>query len=267
MFGDGAKAALGKVHIGFVRYRDTNKPRVLRKLVAGFAILVGYCSPLTAQYTINTIAGGGGPPDDTSALSLGLTGPAGLARDTLGNLYIAAGADNRIYRVDVNGIVTTVAGDGTSGYSGDNGPAAAAQLNDPLAVAVDGAGSLYIADSLNNCIRKVTNGVITTIAGNGNPGNSGDNGSARAAQLANPSGVAVDGMGNLYIADEHNNRVRKVTDGVITTVVGNGIPGYSGDNGPATAALLHEPSGIAVDATSVCLNLVTSIRRIYTSLV
>ena len=104
---------------------------------------------------------------------------------------------------------------------------------------MDSAGNLYIADSGNNRIRKVSNGVITTVAGNGTAGFSGDNGPATSAQLNYPQGVAVDSAGNLYIADTGNNRIRKVSNGVITTVAGNGTAGFSGDNGPATSAQLH----------------------------
>ena len=113
---------------------------------------------------------------------------------------------------------------------------------------MDSAGNLYIADTDNNRIRKVSNGVITTVAGNGTQGFSGDNGPATSAQLNGPDGVAVDSAGNLYIADTDNNRIRKVSNGVITTVAGNGTSGFSGDNGPATSAQLDDPYGVAVDS-------------------
>ena len=128
------------------------------------------------------------------------------------------------------------------GYTGDNGPAAGAQLNYPWAVAVDSAGNLYIADTYNQCIRKVSNGVITTVAGNGTPGYGGDNGPATSAQLYDPFGVAVDSAGNLYIADTGNASIRKVESGVIATVAGNGTAGYTGDGGPAASAELDYPS-------------------------
>src|SRR5262249_43599938 len=142
------------------------------------------------------------------------------------------------------------AGNGTSGYSGDGGPATSAQLNVPFGVAVDGAGNLYIADLRNSRIRKVTtDGLISTVAGNETTGYSGDGGPATSAQLNSPNGVAVDGAGNLYIADYSNNRIRRVTtDGLISTVAGNGTRGYSGDGGPATFAQLSGPAGVALDA-------------------
>jgi uncharacterized protein (TIGR03437 family) len=197
---------------------------------------------------IATIAGNGtsfsgdnGPP--TSAQ---LNQPAGVAVDSAGNLYIADSYNNRIRKVS-NGVITTVAGNGTCCFSGDNGPATSAQLNLPWGLAMDSAGSLYIADEFNNRVRKISNGVITTVAGNGTAGFSGDNGPATSAQLNIPTSVAVDTAGDLYIADSFNCRIRKVTNGVITTVAGNGICNSSGDNGPATSAELPAPTGVAVD--------------------
>ena len=143
-----------------------------------------------------------------------------------------------------------IVGDGTTGYSGDGGPAIAAQLNGPYGVAVDGAGNLYIADAHNQRIRKVdANGIISTVAGNGTSGFSGDGGPATAAQLNTPHGVATDGAGNLYIADTYNRRIRKidVNNGTISTVVGDGLEGAGGDGGPAVGAQLGAPSGVAVD--------------------
>jgi uncharacterized protein (TIGR03437 family) len=145
-------------------------------------------------------------------------------------------------------MITTVAGNGGWGFSGDNGPATSAKLANPMGVAVDSLGNLYIADSLNNRIRKVSNGVITTVAGNGTQGFSGDNGPAASAQLEFPSGVAIDPAGGLYIADD-TDRIRKVSNGVITTVAGGGTTGFRGDGGPATSVQLSSPSGVAVDSS------------------
>ena len=146
-------------------------------------------------------------------------------------------------------LITTVAG-GTPGFSGDGGPATAAQVLAPHGVAVDANGNLFIADVGNQRIRKVSaSGIITTVAGTGSLGFSGDGGPATAAELYYPVGVAVDAIGNLFIADTLNRRIRKVSaSGIITTVAGNGIEGFSGDGGPAIGAALYGPVGISIDA-------------------
>jgi len=194
---------------------------------------------------ITTVAGGGLSVlgDPVPAASASLYSPAGVAADSAGNLYIADSGNSRIRKVS-GGVITTVAGSGAAldgGFSGDTGPATSAKLSNPAGVAVDAAGNLYIADTSNDRIRKVSNGVITTVVGTGTLGFAGDNGPATYAELSAPNGVAVDPAGNLYIADTGNNRIRKVTNGVITTVAGNGTAGLSGDNGPATNAQLNRP--------------------------
>jgi hypothetical protein len=196
---------------------------------------------------IQGFSGDGGP-----ATSARLRSPTGIAVDGAGNLYIADPHDNRIRKVTPAGIISTVAGNGVSGFSGDGGPATSAQLSEPGDVAVDGAGNLFILDSLNNRIRKVTpDGVIATVAGNGTAGFSGDDGPATSAQLFITyftAGLAVDSLGNLYIADTGNGAIRKVTPaGVITTVAGNGIIGFSGDGGRAESSQLFFVRGLAVD--------------------
>ncbi|MCP4570830.1 MAG: hypothetical protein GY838_00615, partial [bacterium] len=176
--------------------------------------------------------------------------PEGIAVAADGSLYIADTLHQRIRKVGSDGIITTVAGNGSSGYSGDGGVATDASLRDPHGIAVATDGSLYIADFWNYRIRKVgSDGIITTVAGNGSHGYSGDGGPATDASLYLPEGVTVAADGSLYIADWLNNRIRKVgNDGIITTVAGNGSPWYSGDGGPATDASLYYPEGIAVAA-------------------
>src|ERR1035438_2083967 len=169
---------------------------------------------------ITTVAGNGGPGftgDNYPATTTELYSPSGVAVDSAGNIYIADTSNFRIRRV-LNGVITTAAGNGTQGFSGDNGLATSARLYDPCSVAVDFSGDLYIADGNSNRIRKVSNGVITTVAGSGVAGFSGENGPATCAQLAGAWGVTLDSAGNLYIADGNNNRIRKVSNGIITTV-------------------------------------------------
>jgi sugar lactone lactonase YvrE len=202
---------------------------------------------------ISTVAGNGVPGysgDGGPATSAALFQPFTVVVDGSGNLFIADSFNHRIRKVDPSGVITTVAGNGTAGYSGDGGPATAASLNYPYSVALDAAGDLFIADYFNDRVRKVNpSGMISTVAGNGTHGYSGDGGLATSAALAGPVRVAVDAAGNLFIADGNNNRLRKVdSNGMITTVAGNGIQGYSGDGGPATSASLTGPSGVAVDA-------------------
>jgi sugar lactone lactonase YvrE len=201
---------------------------------------------------ITTVAGHNGLGyfgDNGAATHAELNVPSGVAIDNNGNLFIADCDNNRIRKVATNGIITTVAGNGTGGYSGDNGAATNASLYRPESVATDNNGNLFIADSVNQRIRKVaTNGIITTVAGNGKYGYSGDNGAATNASLYIPYGVAIDNNGSLFIVDYDNNRIRKVaTNGIITTVAGNGTGGYSGDNGAATNASLYFPGGVAID--------------------
>jgi hypothetical protein len=203
--------------------------------------------------TISTVAGDGKDGyngDDIKATGAEID-PFGVAVDSSGNLYIADAGNQRIRMVNSAGVISTIAGNGTAGFSGDGGPATSAMLDDAFGVAVDGSGNLYIADYNNNRVRKVTpNGVISTVAGIGTAGYSGDGGPATNAELFAPFNVAVDSSGSLYIADSANSRVRKVTPaGVISTVAGNGSPGYSGDGGAATSAQLWNPLGVAVDSS------------------
>ena len=211
---------------------------------------------IKATGLIVTVAGNGTQGysgDNGPATAAELYYPTGVAVDAAGNLFIADNWNSRIREVNhATGVITTVAGNGGWGYSGDNAQATAAELNYPRSVTLDAAGNLFIADQTNNRIREVNRatGVITTVAGNGAQGYSGDNAPATAAALYHPSAVAVDTAGNLFIADQANNRIREVNHatGLITTVAGNGAQGYSGDNGPATAAALYRPAAITIDA-------------------
>lgn len=201
---------------------------------------------------INTVAGIGTlgySGDGGQAILAELGMPPGLTSDSAGNLYIADEWNNRVRKVSLSGTITTVAGTWTSGFSGDGGPAIAAELLHPTGVFLDRKGNLYIADLSNGRIRKVdTAGIITTFAGNGTASFSGDGGPATQAGLKNPHNGVMDQIGNMYIADVQDNRIRKVdTNGIITTVAGNGTATYSGDGGPAISAGIKSPHGVAVD--------------------
>jgi sugar lactone lactonase YvrE len=220
-------------------------------ILTGFVdVPVGRVSDSDEPGTITTVAGDGFPRfsgDGNLATSASLNRPSGVAVDGAGNLFIADTWNHRVRRVDTAGTITTVAGNGTADYSGDGGPATSASLTVPYGVAVDGAGNLFIADRWNHRIRRVdTAGTITTVAGNGTAGLGGDGGPAASASLLAPSGVAVDGAGNLFIADSGNSLIRRVdTAGTITTVAGGGWG--LGDGGPATSATLLTPDGVALD--------------------
>ena len=210
--------------------------------------------------TMGTIAGDGAWTsvlDGNLATQADLDLPEGEVLDGAGNLYIADSAHNRVREVSAaTGKISTIAGNGNPSYTGDGGQATLATLNTPASVALDGAGDLYIADSGNNAIRRIVlaTGIITTVAGDGTAGASGDGGQATAATLNNPLGISVDTAGNLYIADTYNHKIREVTAaGVISTIAGNGTTqsngagSYSGDGGPATQAGLNYPYTVALD--------------------
>jgi trimeric autotransporter adhesin len=202
---------------------------------------------------ISTIAGNGTVQytgDGGAATSATFNTPYGVAVDSAGNVYIADFLNHAVRKVNTSGTISTVAGTGIFGFSGDGGPGTNAQLNRPFGLAVDSAGNLFIADSNNYCIRKLdTNGNISTVAGVATSlGFSGDGGPATSAKMSSPYGVAVDKAGNLYIADSGNNRIRKVSNGIITTIAGAGPAGYSGDGGSAVSARLNRPFGVSVDS-------------------
>jgi sugar lactone lactonase YvrE len=204
---------------------------------------------------ITTVAGNGTygfQGDGSRATSAELRNPSGIAVDSSGNIYIADTHNHRIRKISAaTGVISTVAGNGGSGYRGDGGAATSAELNSPAGIAAGTGGSLLIADSGNSVVRKLNTvtGVISTVAGDGSAGYSGDGGPAKNAKLRAVNGVAVDPQGNLYVADTDNHVIRKVSaaNGVITTVAGNGSYGYKGDGGQATKAELSRTEGVAVD--------------------
>ena len=195
---------------------------------------------------ITTVAGGFFG-DGKPATSAALDNPNGIARDAKGNIYVSDVGNCRIRVVSPSGVINTMAGTGICGYSGDGGPAKAAEVSGSYGIALDRQGNLYITDGAR--IRKISRGTISTVAGNGTYGYSGDGGPATDASLSGPLGVFVDGPGNIYIADTGNNVIRRVdASGIIHTVAGNNIAGFSGDGGPATQASLNFPWSVIADA-------------------
>jgi len=202
---------------------------------------------------VSSIAGNTGSAgyagDSGPATSSVLDQPNAVVVDSSGNIFFADTGNHRIRKIGTNGNISTVAGNNFPSYAGDGGPGVLAELNHPEGVAVDSAGNVFIADTFNNVIRKVSGGIITTFAGTGTAGFSGDGAAANQAKLNHPEGVAVDANGNVFIADSFNNRIRRVgTNGVITTIAGTGIAGYGGDGVLATDSVMRFPSGVSVDS-------------------
>jgi len=203
---------------------------------------------------ITTIAGVAGTytcgGDGGQATDANLWGPSGIVIDTIGNIFVAEQFNYRIRKINTAGIITTIAGNGTAGYSGDGGFATAAEFKMPTGLAFDRYGNLFVSDQANHCVRKInTNGIISTIAGTSVQGYSGDGGQATLAQFTNTSGLFFDKLGNLYIGDLGNGCVRKVdTNGIITTFAGTGTQGNSGDGGQASLAKLNAPAFFLIDS-------------------
>lgn len=200
-----------------------------------FSLALHASSPVQISYTIQTVAGSSAVGDGGPALSAALDDAEGVAVDLAGNLFIADAADHRVRKITLDGNISTVAGDGFPGFRGDGGPALGARLNTPYGIVVDHAGTLYIADLGNNRIRKVTpDGAISTVAG--------------TESLLAPRNVTVDAAGTLYISEFGAARVRRIrAGGVLETVAGTGTAGFAGDGGPASAAQLSYPAGLALD--------------------
>lgn len=248
--GDGGPGSAAELNIGYgcaidgignLYVCDFSNNRIRKVNVAGI---------------ISEVAGngvGGYSGDGGQATAAEVNGPASLACDGANNVYIGDWYNNRIRKINVStGIITTVAGTGVAGFSGDGGPANVAEIQDPEGINFDPAGNLYIADTYNYRIRKVLagSGTIITIAGNGVSGYAGDGGQATAASFSFPRGASVDpATGNVFIADQGSQRVRKITvsTGIVTSYAGNGIGGFSGDGGPATAAEFDDPCKTFVD--------------------
>lgn len=200
---------------------------------------------------ITTVAGGGSSLGDGGpASSAQLQTPDGIKFDAAGNMYINDWGHNLLRKVDMHGIITTIAGNGSIAYGGDGGPATNAGLSSG-SILFDHLGNIIICDPHNNRIRKIdASGIITTIAGTGVAGFSGDGGPATAATFSGPNGIVYDYSGNMVFTDETNQRIRKINvSGVVSTIAGNGTNGFSGDGGPAIAAQLNYPQSIAFDKT------------------
>jgi len=247
---------------GAFYFVDSFNDQVDRLDAAGHVTVVAGVGPFAGDFTIKDhgwteggYTGDGGPAVDAQLML-----PIALAFDAQGNLYISDHLNDAIRKVDTKGIITTVAGVGPSDTwvkgpwvpgvqpkGGDGGPATQGVLESPWGITFDAQGNLYIADRDHDAIRKVdTNGIITTVAGTGQRGYSGDGGPATKAKLNRPLGVVFDAAGNMYIADENNSRIRKVdANGIITTFGGTGELGCSGNGGPATAAPIQNPHSIA----------------------
>ncbi len=225
--------------------------RLLFSLVSVTAVSLAQTPP---SYTISTVIGDGtaGFSGDSAAASAAQVNfPMSIARSSSGTLYIADTFNIRIRTVQTDGVIRTVVGTGTRGFSGDGAAATAALISSPYGVAVDSAGNIYFSDTQNNIVRKVSaSGTISRIAGTGLQGYGGDGGDALNAFLALPTGIAVDSAGNVFVADTQNNRIRRIgTDGKIATVLGTGRPNFSGDGGPGDQASLFYPEAVALDSS------------------
>lgn len=224
--------------------------RVMRRLCALGALCALSCA--AQQFSISSIAGNGtfGYSGDGGPATAAQFHPYCVATDAQGNFYISDWSNDVVRKVAPNGVITTVAGNGSIGYSGDGGPAISAQLANPCGLTFDAQGDMYIADSANNVIREVSPaGNIATIAGTNTRGFAPNAVLASAAEFYSPTGIVIDSSGNLYITDSGNNLMQEVTSGLgLLTFAGLQEPGYGGDGGPAAAAHFYYPKGLAIDS-------------------
>jgi uncharacterized protein (TIGR03437 family) len=234
---------------GNIFYCDTNNSAVIKVTTDGkISRLAG--SGVNGYSTVDEYDSTKSDSENVKAVDAYLNFPVGVAIASDGAVYIADTKNHRIRKVNSKGFLETIAGTGTSGWSGDGGKATAAKINNPMGMSFDTAGNLYFADTFNHRIRKITPaGIISTVAGRGNPGFAGDNGAATNARLFYPKGIHYGPDGQLYIADTFNSRIRVVAaDGTITTIAGNGKFGFGGDEGDARTAELRFPNAVAVGA-------------------
>jgi hypothetical protein len=247
--GDGNPATMAKL----------NNPAAVIADMVGNVYIADYennrIRKINAAGIISTIAGNGVAGytgDGMQATAAQIYHPNGVLSDALGNIFFCDYSNHCVRKINASGIISTIAGTGIGGYGGDGGPATLAQLYYPTNIALDRTGNIYIADAANQRIRKInTTGNISTVAGTGTAGYTGDNIAATTAGLNNPYGVTVDALGNIYVGDQINDRVRKIsTAGTITTIAGTGTAGYGGDGGAATAANLSRPTQVWADTSS-----------------